>query len=303
MTATRPEDRGGQLGEAHRRCQLLGPLPAPQPGQQPHQPADPGADGQQVQPLHQQVDAPQGRRPGRVPDQHVQQHRDPGGHADDHQPPGLDRPRLRFAAQAGGQEPDGHRRHHHPDDQPQEPLAGGGVEEGPEGSVDAGLLGQEPGDPAGHGEGGGHGQQHPCARGEDPPGDGQAGDGHADQQGEPGVEGQPGSGGRGRRGLGRALGGRLGLGRCRRGGDADPEGERAGGDVAVVLGDDPPADRVGAVGQVAEGDRELQRLPLDRGALALLDRLAAGVEHLNAGEAGLGPLGEGEDDPAGRLVE
>jgi hypothetical protein len=35
----------------------------------------------------------------------------------------------------------------------------------------------------------------------------------------------------------------------------------------------------------------------------LLDRLAAGVEHLNAGEAGLGPLGEGEDDPAGRLVE
>jgi hypothetical protein len=59
------------------------------------------------------------------------------------------------------------------------------VEQGAEGGVDPGPLGQEPGRPADHGEPRGHGQQDPGARRQDPAGHGQAEDGRADQQVSP----------------------------------------------------------------------------------------------------------------------
>jgi hypothetical protein len=276
-----------QAGEAHDRGDLLGSVAAAQAGQQPDQAADPAADGDQVRPLHQQVGGPQARLSGGVPPGGVGAHRRRGRQADRGQRRPAPRPCQQDAHRGDGEQQRGRLADQRP------PRAGG--DQGTHRHADRRPLGQRFRREPAHRQDQPRAEQRGSGGREAAAEDQQAGGRRPQQQRQPPVEG-PAAGQPQRRGR-RGGRGRGRVGRWRRDPDAHAEREGAAGDMAVHPRDRPPAHRVGAVPELADGCLQLQGSAGHRGGPASPDRPAAWVQHLDAGQRRVGRLGEGEQHP------
>jgi hypothetical protein len=239
-----------------------------------------------MRPLHQQVARAQGRLPGGVPAGGVRAHGGRGRQADRDQRRPAPRPRQHHAHRDAGKP----ERRRLAEQRP--PRVGG--DQLTQRHADRRPLGQQYGGEPEHRQGQRRPEQGPGCGREAAVEDQEAGGGRPDQQRKPPIQ-RPAASQRQRRRSRRGGGrGRLRRRRCDPGVSADAEPESAAGDVAVHPGDRSPAHRVGAVGQLTEGRLELQRPAGHRGGAAGLDRPAAGVQHLDAGQRRVGRLGEGK---------